>query len=52
MGLLGEQSGGKTTPKVDPLKSLAYKERMQEERQRVIDLYRDMKNKRRSGALT
>lgn len=51
MDMLGEKrdSGSK---KVDPLKSWAYKERMQEERQRAIDMYRDMKSKKRLGTLT
>ncbi|XP_067931732.1 coiled-coil domain-containing protein 137-like [Watersipora subatra] len=49
MSLIDEKVMGK---KSDPPKSLAYKERMQEERQRVIDLYRDIKTKKRATALT
>ena len=51
MDLMG-QSRQAESKKVDPLKSLVYKERMQEERQRAIDMYREQKAKKRSGILT
>ena len=51
MDLMG-QSRQAESKKVDPLKSLAYKERMQEERQRAIEMYREQKAKKRSGILT
>lgn len=34
------------------LKSWAYKEKIDEERQRAIDMYRSIKAKKRSGPLT
>lgn len=49
MGILEKSSGAK---KEAHKQSLVYKERMDAERQRVIDMYRSMKAKKRSDTLT